>query len=59
MELSTNQSALILEMPDDGEITINVASGDHDGLTASICAALAEKLADADFQQEILEMIGD
>jgi hypothetical protein len=59
MELSPNQSALILEMSDDGEIFISVASGDHDGLTASICAALAEKLADADFQQEILEMIGD
>jgi len=58
MELKQNQSALILEVSDDGEISINVASGDHNGLTASICSVLAEKLADEDFQQEILEMIG-
>jgi hypothetical protein len=29
MELSPNQSALILEISDDGEISIDVASGDE------------------------------
>ncbi len=57
MELSQNQSALILEVSDDGEITINVASGDHDGLTAAICSALAEKLAEEAFQNEIMGML--
>ena len=57
MELSPNQSALILEISDDGEISIDVASGDHDGLTAAICAALAGKLADESFQSEIMEML--
>ncbi len=58
MELSPNQSALILEISDDGEITVNVASGDHGGLTASICTVLAEKLmGDEQFQGEIMELI--
>ena len=58
MELSENQSALILTASDDGEITVDVASGDHDGLTASICAVIAEKLMnDEDFQEEIMEML--
>jgi len=58
MELSPNQSALILEIDDSSEITVNVASGDHDGLTAAICTALAEKLmGDEQFQKEIMEMI--
>ncbi len=58
MELSHNQSALVLEISDGGEISINVASGDHDGLTAAICTVLAEKLADVEFQQEIMMLIG-
>jgi hypothetical protein len=43
MELKDNQSALILEIGEDGEITVNVASGDHDGLTAAICGVIAKK----------------
>ncbi len=59
MELKPNQSALILETDEDGEITVNVASGDHDGLTAAICTALARKLmGDPDFQEEIMELAG-
>lgn len=58
MELSPNQSALILEISDDGEIAVNVASGDHDGLPAAICTVLAEKLmGDEQFQDEIMELI--
>jgi hypothetical protein len=34
MKLSPNQSALILETNEHDEITVNVASGDHNGLTA-------------------------
>ena len=43
---------------DDGEITVNVASGDYVGLTAAICTALAEKLmGDGQFQEELMLMI--
>ena len=59
MELAENQSALILEIDEDGEITVNVASSDMNGLTAAICTALAQKLmGDEQFQEEIMEMIG-
>ena len=58
MELTENQSALILEVDEHGEITVNVASGDLEGLTAAICTALAQKLmGDPEFQEEIMEMI--
>jgi len=58
MELTENQSALILETDEHGEITVNVASGDYDGLTAAICTALAKKLmGDEAFQGEIMEMV--
>ena len=58
MKLRDNQSALILEIGEDGEITVNVASGDHDGLTAAICGVIAKKmLTDKAFQEEILEMV--
>ncbi len=57
MELKSNQSALILEIDEHDEITVNVASGDHDGLTAAICGAIATKLMqDADFPKEIMYM---
>jgi hypothetical protein len=36
MELKSNQSALILEIEEHDEITVNVASGDHDGLADEI-----------------------
>lgn len=58
MELKKNQSALILEIDEYGEVMVNVASGDQEGLTAKICQALAEKLmGDEEFQEEITEMI--
>ncbi len=58
MELKENQSALILETDEHGEIIVNVASGDHDGLTAAICTALAKKLmGDESFQGDIIGML--
>ncbi|MGW8194904.1 MAG: twitching motility protein [Desulforhopalus sp.] len=58
MELNKNQSALILTADDQGEINVDVASGDHNSLTAAICTALAKKLmGDPEFQKEIMEMI--
>ncbi|MCF6187026.1 MAG: hypothetical protein L3J49_06060 [Desulfobulbaceae bacterium] len=45
-------------MKKDSEITVNVAFGDHDGLTAAICIALAEKLmGDELFQGEIMGIV--
>ena len=58
MELKDNQSALVLVVDEDGEIIVNVASGDHDGLTAAICGALAKKmLTDKIFQEELMDMV--
>ncbi len=58
MELKNNQSALILDSDEHGEISVNIASGEHDGLTAAICSAIAEKLmGDQQFQEEIMEML--
>jgi len=58
MELKSNQSALILEIDEHDEITVNVASGDHDGLTAAICGAIAKKmLTDNAFQKELMVMV--
>ena len=41
MELSLNQSALILEESEDDGITVNVASENMAGLTGALCQALA------------------
>lgn len=60
MKLKENQSALILEIDDHGEISIEVASRDHEGITALLCQAIAEKLGgDEEFQKELMEMIDD
>lgn len=60
MELKENQSALLLEIDEHGEVEVNIASGDHEGLTAKICIALAKKLmGDDKFQEEIMSMIDD
>ena len=58
MELSNNQSALILEESDNGEISVKVASKNIDSLTGALCQAIAEKLMqDEDFQKELMEII--
>ena len=60
MKLNDNQSALILEIDDHGEISIEVASCDHEGLTALLCQAIAKKLIrDEEFQEELMAMIND
>ena len=60
MKLNENQSALILEIDDQGEISLEVASRDHQGITALLCQAIAEKLrGDDEFQNELMAMIAD
>ncbi len=60
MELNENQSALILQIDDHGEISVEVASRDHEGLTALLCQAIAEKLlGDEAFQEELMKLIED
>ncbi|MBV5339177.1 MAG: twitching motility protein [Deltaproteobacteria bacterium] len=58
MELKENQAALILEVDEDGGVSVNVASGEVDGPAGAICQALAIKLMqDEAFQAEIMDMI--
>jgi hypothetical protein len=58
MDLKDNQSALILEIDKDDEITVEVASADMNGVTGTLCKAIANKLMqDVDFQEEMMEMI--
>jgi hypothetical protein len=60
MELKNNQSALILESDESGEITVEVASPDQNGLSGSICIAIAKKLMqDADFVAELMSMVDE
>ncbi len=60
MKLKKGQAALVLEIDEHGEVEVNVASGDHESLTAKICEAIAEKLmGDEDFQEEIMSMLDD
>ena len=44
MELSKNQAALILGLSETGEINVDVAAADLDGLPGTICQAIALKL---------------
>ena len=58
MELSHNQSALILEESENGEITVNVASENMDGLTGVLCRAIATKLMqDEGFREELMSVL--
>ena len=58
MELKENQSALILESDENGSVSLNVASGDHDGLTGALCQVIANKITtDEDFQRELMDML--
>ncbi|MGL1932552.1 MAG: twitching motility protein [Desulfotalea sp.] len=58
MELKENQSALILEIDENGEVEVNVASGDQESLPSRICIAMAKKImGDADFQEEIMDLV--
>lgn len=58
MDLKENQSALLLEIGESGEVEVNVASGDQYGITATLCKAIAYKLThDEVFQAELMEMV--
>ena len=58
LELSPNQSALILESDEQGEISINVAAGDLHSLPAALCQVIASKLMeDSAFQEELMDML--
>ena len=58
MELNDNQSALILTESEEGEVTVDVASSDIDGLTGSICQAIAKKLmSDEQFFEDLMDML--
>ncbi|MDD3814290.1 MAG: twitching motility protein [Desulfocapsaceae bacterium] len=58
MELKNNQAALILEVDEDGGVSVNVASGDDNGPAGAICQAIAVKLMqDEAFQAEIMDML--
>jgi hypothetical protein len=60
MELKSNQSALILEADEKGEITVEVASPDQNGLSGALCVAIAKRLMqDADFQSELMRMVDE
>ena len=60
MELKDNQSALILESDENGEITVEVASPDQNGLSGALCIAIAQKLMqDEDFQAELMDMMNE
>ena len=60
MELKDNQSVLILESDANGEITVEVASPDQDGLSCALCIAIAKKLMqDEDFQAELMGMMNE
>jgi len=58
MELSDNQAALILGTSEDGEISVDVAGVDMDGLPGALCQAIAVKLMqDEKFQAELMEIV--
>ncbi len=60
MDLKSNQSAILLEASEDGEISVNIASPDIDGLTGRLCVAVAKKIMeDANFQAELMDMIDE
>ena len=60
MELNENQSALVLTESDDGDISVDVASADMEGMTGLLCQAIAQKIMqDEKFQEELLNMIDE
>jgi hypothetical protein len=58
VELKDSQAALILETSDEGEISVEVAAADMDGLASQLCQHIARKLiGDEAFQQELMAML--
>lgn len=57
-ELKNNQAALILEISEEGEVTIDITSPDIDGIPSVICHKLAKKLLqDENFREEIMKSV--
>jgi len=55
MELKLNQAALILEANDEGEVSVDLAAHDVNGIPALICQIIAQKLTqDEKFLAEIM-----
>jgi len=60
IELNNNQAALILDVGEDGSITVNVNAEDMDGLAGKLCIAIAKKIInDEEFQAEFMGMMED
>ena len=60
MELKNNQSAIILDASEDGQITVDIASPDMAGFTGKLCVAIAKKIMhDEKFQAELMDMMED
>ncbi|SDO76160.1 twitching motility protein [Desulforhopalus singaporensis] len=58
MELNDTQSALILEVTNEGEISVEIATKNFETLASALCQAIAAKLVnDEDFQNDLMEMI--
>ncbi len=58
MELNKNQAVLILETSEDGEITVDIRTGNDESVATAICEAIGQKLlTEEKFQQEIFSMI--
>jgi len=56
--LQQHQSAIILGAGEDGEISVEVASADHQGLSGALCQAIVHKLMhDEQFQEELMGML--
>lgn len=56
--LQQHQSAIIVSAGEDGEISVEVATADHEGLSGALCQAIAYKLMnDEQFQAELMEML--
>jgi len=58
MELESNQAALVLEVNDEGEVSVNIATHDSENLSAEICQIIDQKLTkDEKFQSEIMDAL--
>ncbi len=57
-DLQNNQAALILELSESGEVSINITSPNLNGVASVICQTLANKLMqDESFRDEIMKSV--
>ena len=58
MQLKNNQSALIIETSDDGEVTVDVTSPDIKSFGGRLCIAIGKRIMNDDsFQNELIDMM--